>query len=429
MRVSEWKTVCGLLMSKDTVLAVIHDGALTEILNETLLPLHFRLAKDASLCAWLSERAIDTRRTNSRLLRKKLGLSDLEPADLALSVNAAVITDTYWVKPQGSELTWEDVRYRTDELARLALLGAYSGGGSMSARTPELTNVGSFEKCWRLEDGIWWLYKKADADNSYFEVVTERLGTLFGFDMAYYETVSNECAEALFQSRIKPGTGIVRSKDFTGGAVCNLETAQSLGIRQGKTAEAYEVLYKLSPKCARQFLQLLTMDALVYNLDRHTKNFGILRNPDTGAILGLAPNYDNNCSIGFGLLDRQHSTGTDETITDWRTAVEHAMLPVYLPPVCEEELRAVFASVDMEGITAELREEGVQFVWARYQVLAEHASRMNLFCRRQVTADASIIHLAAKERCRAARIAAETGALVQFEGDVIVCHMQSGTKK
>lgn len=34
--------------------------------------------------------------------------------------------------------------------------------------TQELTNIGSFEKCWRLKDGVWWLYKQADALGALF---------------------------------------------------------------------------------------------------------------------------------------------------------------------------------------------------------------------------------------------------------------------
>ncbi|MBO4791900.1 MAG: hypothetical protein J5592_06400, partial [Clostridia bacterium] len=29
------------------------------------------------------------------------------------------------------------------------------------AQAAELTNVGSFEKCWKNVDGKWWLYKTA----------------------------------------------------------------------------------------------------------------------------------------------------------------------------------------------------------------------------------------------------------------------------
>lgn len=44
------------------------------------------------------------------------------------------------------------------------------------------------------------------------------------------------------------------------------------------------------------------MDALCYNIDRHTFNFGILRKD--GDVIGLAPNFDNNLSLS-GVLDNK----------------------------------------------------------------------------------------------------------------------------
>ena len=39
------------------------------------------------------------------------------------------------------------------------------------------------------------------------------------------------------------------------------------------------------------------MDTICANPDRHTFNYGILRNVNTGEILGLAPNFDNNMAL------------------------------------------------------------------------------------------------------------------------------------
>lgn len=39
------------------------------------------------------------------------------------------------------------------------------------------------------------------------------------------------------------------------------------------------------------------MDSICFNMDRHTGNFGLLRDLKTGAILSLAPNYDNNIAL------------------------------------------------------------------------------------------------------------------------------------
>ena len=49
------------------------------------------------------------------------------------------------------------------------------------AHTPELTNTGSFEKCWRLIGGEWWMYKRADRLALFSELFVYELGTALGF--------------------------------------------------------------------------------------------------------------------------------------------------------------------------------------------------------------------------------------------------------
>lgn len=59
----------------------------------------------------------------------------------------------------------------------------------------------------------------------------------------------------------------------------------------------HDILNEISPDIAVQYLLLLWMDTVCYNMDRHTENFGLLRDVKTGRIISLAPNYDNNIAL------------------------------------------------------------------------------------------------------------------------------------
>lgn len=48
----------------------------------------------------------------------------------------------------------------------------------------------------------------------------------------------------------------------------------------------------------KEYSDILFLDAIICNLDRHEYNFGIIRQSDTGNILTLAPNFDNNLALG-----------------------------------------------------------------------------------------------------------------------------------
>lgn len=59
----------------------------------------------------------------------------------------------------------------------------------------------------------------------------------------------------------------------------------------------FDILLGISKDGAKQYLLLLWMDTVCYNMDRHTENFGVLRDVNSGEILSLAPNYDNNIAL------------------------------------------------------------------------------------------------------------------------------------
>lgn len=61
------------LMSKDILVAKFENNAM-QVENEALLPLYFKTHDN--LDEWLGKRAIDARRTNSRLLKKSSAIDE-----------------------------------------------------------------------------------------------------------------------------------------------------------------------------------------------------------------------------------------------------------------------------------------------------------------------------------------------------------------
>ncbi len=87
-----------LIMSRDKCIGEYDSGVLP-LFDESLLPLC--LQSNGSFEDWLRTRAIDSRRTNARLLKKALRLEHTDDISTALHFNAATITDTYWLLPFG----------------------------------------------------------------------------------------------------------------------------------------------------------------------------------------------------------------------------------------------------------------------------------------------------------------------------------------
>ena len=268
----------GEIKSKNRTVASVSGGLLTNT-NNVLLPLYLKRTGDIE--GWLRGRAIDAHRTNSRLLKKALRLAAASDVEITLKVHAATITDTYWFKESGSSLTYEDVRFNANFFDKLALLGNPDSFNLPYSPTPELTNIGSFEKCWRLENGSWWMVKQGNDLERFSELFICRLGQELGFPMANY---------------ISENETIV-SPDFTSGAAVNYEAAEGIVGDDEDYSVNFEALWNLSPDLVEQYMQIIYMDTLCFNMDRHTKNYGVLRDVENGQILRMAPNFDNNIAL------------------------------------------------------------------------------------------------------------------------------------
>ena len=202
------ESLTGYLMSEDRKIAEIENGKILKF-DSALLPLYLKRTED--IAGWLAGRAIDTHRVNSRLLKKVFRLHTADDAEIALSVNGATITDTYWICSANHLVHYADVCFKENDFDGLALYGDPDSFSQRPSRTPELTNIGSYEKCWRRKDGAWWMYKAGTPWEYFSELFICRLGLEMGFSMAWYEMEE----------------GYIRTKDFTGGAKMNFQRAGS----------------------------------------------------------------------------------------------------------------------------------------------------------------------------------------------------------
>lgn len=321
------------ILSGETIVAVWQDHRLT-VLNGALLPLYLRKIQDADL--WLETRAIDSHRANSRLLKKALRLMEKDDISTVVHVNGATITDNYWIREIGSELTYNDVKFSDDYFSNLALRGNYDSfnraANSKRSKTPELTNVGSFEKCWKLRDGKWWMYKKASHDEMFSELFVYELGRELGMNMAVYER----------------GEGFIKSLDFTDAAAVNFEPASTFMGDNEDYSDVAAALENICPQAIPDYIRLIFMDTICANPDRHTNNFGLLRDPGSGELVGLAPNYDNNMAlISRGYPSKPGSR--DMLISLFNDLMEeHPDYRAYIPELTEETVRGVLDKLNMK---------------------------------------------------------------------------------
>lgn len=270
------KEYTGYVMSGNIVVAEFNKGVLVPPTHK-LCPLVIK--RTNSIYEFLKSRSIDSGRTNSRLLRKVLNINVKDDTLVSLCSYAASISDNYWFKPKHSKLKYEDISFNNDIFFDTALKGIITIYPKKLILTPELTTNGSYEKGWRNIDGNWWLYKVGTINERYSEVFYSRLFEKLNLPTAHYEIDGN----------------YIRTANFAKGV--NFEPMVSLVGDNEDIEYIYDALNKINHQIALDYLRLITFDVVLNNVDRHNENCGILRDKETGEIISLAPNYDDNLSL------------------------------------------------------------------------------------------------------------------------------------
>lgn len=388
MEKRELSTLQGTLMSGNTPVALIESGEISKVIEPSLIPLHFLFAEDPSLKSWLRQRSLDTSRTNSRFVLRELDSDKADITQIVLSVNAATITDNFWIRENGSEKTYEQTRFHQDHLAKVALLGSSAGiVVPPDHRSPELTNIGTFEKCWHLENDQWWLYKRGDPENTFSELAVQSIGRYLNLNMAVYEYVSREEIGNIFDCRAPASISTVKTLDFTGG-ILNFEPAADLGCKKNDAVKNYQILKKLSPAAAQEYEKMVLLDVLTYNIDRHLYNFGVLRDQATGQVISLAPAYDHNLSLSMALMDYKQimADNPDLLFMNWRNLVDSQLLtmePIKLPPINRLTMQALLEDINVPGFPDEDKETVIDILSFRGEKIQERVRQLNLFVTRQ----------------------------------------------
>ena len=264
------------IMRKDIQVAAIDtDGRVASASDKA----PFLIQADA-FDKWEESRETDVNRTNLRVLRRLLGLGPRDTKQALRQIHYASLYDTFWVKEENSQLAWEDVRFTSNPLFFHALCGADVTEATPFA-SPEHSNIGSYEKGWKLTEGKWYLYKQGTPEELWSEIFSTALLRLYMGDkvVKYWRNGAYSVCENF----------INQDNDEC------LEHYYAFGY---DNADENAVLSTFRQKGMDALIpDVQTMwyaDALVQNGDRHAFNFGVVTSE---APPKLAPLYDWNLSM------------------------------------------------------------------------------------------------------------------------------------
>ena len=264
---------------------------------EQLLPLNMASCpNDIELRRFLDSRRIPKNRAYVERILAPFGLRASDTKGIIDVTKGMSLNDSYCVVPAGEAPCFNKYNLFENSFDTVLSIIAYTGrvpSSEVGSGIPsELSPSGTFPKTWRIVDGRRVLYKAAHDDGLGLEPVSECLASqvaaAMGLPHVAYDLdvwqgrLCSTCV--LMNDAVTSFVPFAYAIDRDAKDDMNLERALAFFGELGKDA-------------AQQFCSMLVFDAVIMNPDRHMGNYGMLRDNETGCVLGFAPVFDNNLAL------------------------------------------------------------------------------------------------------------------------------------
>ena len=278
--------------------------------KKALLPLDMTIDGD-SVSRWLRHRTIPKNRAYVHSFLSKCGLNLNRPMSILSVSKGLSLNDCYWVVEEGFEGSFSQYNLYGNRFSRVLGLIAFTGYGS-SVRTslascPEFTTNGMLPKCWRRENGIIRLYKggTSGASNTgnepYSEFYAAQIADALGINAISYGL-------SKWQGELCSTCELFTSKDYSFMPIGRL-------VSKGGMKAVRDYYKSLGDEFIAALDDMLVLDAIICNVDRHFGNFGFLVDNRTNKITAPAPLFDHGNSL-FNLAGRDDLV-SDKALSDY----------------------------------------------------------------------------------------------------------------
>ena len=260
--------------------------------DKTLLPLDLDVS-DEGLYKWLKHRTIPSNRAYVRNFLSKCGLSLNRPMNIIKVSKGLSLNDCYWIVEEGFDGSFDDYNLYDRPLSRILARIAFTGYGSSVrsslASSPEFTTNGMLPKCWRRISGKIYLFKggTSGASNTgmepYSEYYAAQIARAMGINAISYN-LSN------WKGELCSYCELFTSKDYSFVPVGRI-------VKTGGMKAVREYYKSLGDEFVKALDDMIVLDALICNTDRHYGNFGFLVDNKTNKISAPAPLFDHGNSL------------------------------------------------------------------------------------------------------------------------------------
>lgn len=290
----------------DEAVCVIHK--IDEIFNAEHLPvgIHIRhgVVDRTELNVWWADRSIPASRSGVRKALETLNLSDTKM--LLTKCFGLSLSDQYWIRPVDREnLQWKDINFFDHAFSEDigdVLLGKAVKQGAFSFHSPDNTSDGCLKKRWKIIDGKRCLVKAGSAPlmlQPFNEVIATLIMEKLNIPHVPYRLLwDDDIPYSVCEDFITRDTELVSAWRIM--QATKRDNRTSVYRHYLNCCEALEIT-----GITHAIDQMLVLDYIIANEDRHFNNFGLVRNAETLEWIGVAPIFDSGSSLGYDKLPVQ----------------------------------------------------------------------------------------------------------------------------
>ena len=305
------------------------------------------IADRAALNAWWIDRSIPASRSG---VQRALEVLKLDNTQMLLTRCFGLsLSDQYWVKPKGSDLQWKQVNFFTNPFSEDigdVLLGKSVRMDGFDFRSPDNTSDGFLKKRWKIVNGKRCLLKAGSApymQQPFNEVIASAVARRLGIPHVPYTLVWDEdIPYSACEDFITPDTELVSAWRVM--QTMKRDNSTSLYRHYVNCCNALGV-----PDVVHSLDQMIVLDYLIANEDRHQNNFGLVRDANTLEWLGAAPIFDSGSSLGYDKLSSAILAGKGVECKPFKRTHEEQLKLVtsfdWVDPDClyglEDEIRGI----------------------------------------------------------------------------------------
>ena len=260
---------------------------------------------------WFKNRGIPLWRKELAQLLQKMNIES--PTELLDKAHGLSLSDQYWIKDINSNIEWEDINFFEHDFQFAnfleASLSPRSSNKQPEIHSPNNTTDGMLPKSWIIENGKRVLVKRTFEPSNqepFNEWLASEISERLGFDYCPYkiDVIDNKLVSKC-DNFLNKNQEIISAYDI-------YNTKQKPN-HVNDFNHYIQILKENGIENAREQLEnMIILDYLTMNYDRHMKNFGIIRNVQTLKWEKTTPLFDNGQSMNCDTITSQMNFNNGE---------------------------------------------------------------------------------------------------------------------